>query len=142
MPSALLRPCLGDGGRCPELVASGRCPAHTRQVEQRRGSAHSRGYTSRYWVPFRARFSRMLLAAGIAPVCGASLPGGPSMAVSRCKAEGLLNNLQLELHHDPPLTIEERKDHRIVCNPLRVGWLCRSCHSAETRTQMNQGRVG
>lgn len=63
------------------------------------------------------------------------------MTDSRCKAEQRLNNRDLHLDHNPPLTAEERKDWRIVCQPLRVGWLCRACHSAKTRNEQNMGRV-
>jgi len=141
MPEALLRACPGDGGTCPELVSSGRCPAHTRQAEARRGSATSRGYNYHWSHVFRPLFSRMLIAAGIAPVCGAALPGGPAMADSQCKAAGRLVADHLHLDHDPPLRPEERHDRRSVEDPLRVGWLCTTCHNARTRRQMNAGVV-
>ena len=138
MPSALLRPCPGDGGRCPELVASGSCPKHARQVERRRGTASSRGYDSYWSKTFRPHFITLLIAAGLAPICGAALPGGPSMAYSRCAAEGVTNGRRLHLDHEPPLTTEERSDRRKVCDPKRVGFLCVACHSAKTLAEMGR----
>lgn len=133
-PSALLRACAHPG--CPELVESGSCPTHTRQAEQRRGSAASRGYDY-YWTSvFRPFFINLLIAAGIPPVCGAALPGGPSMAASRCRAEGRLEWRRLHLDHDPPLKDDERRDRKAVCNPMRVGFLCWRCHSAKTVQEM------
>jgi hypothetical protein len=135
MPAALLRPCAELG--CPALVPSGpwsskRCPDHQRAQEQRRGSASSRGYTSA-WSAFRRRFIGLLVSAGIAPVCGASLPGGPDLtSVSVCRRAGVLNDQKLHLHHEPPLTDAERQDARAVLDKHRVGFLCERCHNAET----------
>jgi hypothetical protein len=58
------------------------------------------------------------------------------MRESRCRAEGLVNNRDLHLHHDPPLTAAERKNKRAVEDPMRCGLLCRSCHSAATARAM------
>lgn len=143
MPSALLKPCAEPGG-CPELVEEGRCATHERKRERFRGSASSRGYTWE-WTKFRARFKEQLIAAGIAPVCGAALPGGPSGADSRCMAEGVLEDQRLHLDHSPPLKREERPamagHRRFIDDPLRVRFLCASCHSAVTATQMAEGIV-
>lgn len=139
MPSALLRVCLEPG--CPALVESGRCPAHARHVERRRGSAASRGYDSYWSRVFRPGFVRALIAAGVAPVCGAALPGGPRMDDSACRQAGLLNDHDLHLDHDPPLRSEERSDRRAVCDPLRVGLLCASCHSRKTQREQQAGLV-
>lgn len=138
MPAALLRACSEPGG-CPELVESGRCPKHQRQTEQRRGTATSRGYDSYWSKVFRPRFMRLLIAAGVAPVCGAALPGGPAMTASTCKAQGLLNDRHLHLDHDPPLRPEERGDRRAVCDPLRVGFLCRADHARKTQREQQTG---
>lgn len=140
MPTALLRPCSEPGG-CPELVESGRCPTHARQRERWRGTATARGYTSHWSKVFRPRFIRMLLAAGVAPVCGASLPGGPAMTASTCKAQGFLNDQRLHLHHDPPLRPEERGDRRTVEDPMRCGLLCAADHSRETQREQQTGLV-
>jgi len=103
---AAFRPCATPG--CPELVPSGPCPR------------------------FRRRFVADLVWAGIAPVCGATLPGGPAMTASACQRDGRLTGTRLHLHHDPPLTDAERGDVAAVCDPRRVGFLCESCHNAET----------
>lgn len=56
MPVAAPKPCSWPG--CHALVAGGgRCDEHRRQVEQRRGSAHERGYTSA-WAKARAAWLR------------------------------------------------------------------------------------
>lgn len=142
VPSALLRGCATIG--CPELVEHGHCPDHARAQESRRGTASSRGYTSHWSKVFRPSFIRQLIAAGIPPVCGAALHGGPRMADSYCRARNVLNDQHLHLDHDPPLRDDERSDRRAVENPMRVGLLCRSCHSAKTireRTAANITRV-
>jgi len=138
LPAALLTGCPGDGdGRCPQLVEPGqRCPAHTRRPYDRyRGSASSRGYGAT-WRAFKERFRQRLIAAGIMPACGASLPTGPVMTASRCRAEGFLNDQRLHLHHDPPLQADERRDRAAVEDENRVGYLCESCHAAETAREM------
>ena len=140
MPSALLKPCAVVG--CGELVAAGRCPVHARQIERYRGSAASRGYDAHWSTVFRPWFFRALVAAGILPVCGAALPGGPSMAASQCRASGRLNAQHLHLDHDPPLRRRERVDRRVVEDPRRVGLLCRSCHARKTLQEQQAGVVG
>lgn len=134
MPSALLRCCPSPG--CPELTTGGPCATHARVREQRRGSAASRGYGPK-WKAFRLRFSGLLIAAGVAPACGASLPGlGPNTnAFSQCAAEGRLETNRLHLDHEPPLTDEERADVRTVCDIRRVGFLCERCHTAKTNRE-------
>lgn len=134
MPSALLRACSSVG--CPNLSHGGPCQTCAKAREQRRGSAHTRGYT-RAWEGFRARFKRLLIAAGIAPVCGASLPDGPdTRRWSRClEQQGWLNDRQLHLDHEPPLTEAERANPKAVLDARRVGFLCQSCHAAKTMAQ-------
>jgi len=139
MPDALLKACPGEGGTCRELVASGRCQKHARQVEQHRGTATSRGYDSHWSKVFRPRFLRLLIAAGRAPVCGAALPGGPAMTSSTCKAQGLLNTRRLHLDHDPPLRPEERSDRRAVEDPMRCGLLCAVDHARKTQREQQAG---
>ena len=139
MPSALLRPCANPGG-CHELVESGRCKAHATEQDAARGSSAERGYDG-YWRRFIIWFRHQLIAKGIVPVCGAALSGGPSMADSQCRAQGLLNDHDLHLDHDPPLRPDERQDRRAVCNPLRVGFLCASCHARKTLRERQMGLV-
>ena len=134
MPTAAMRPCLGNChqvGRWPR----GRCPACSRQTERAKGTASSRGYGSR-WQAFRPRFIGELIKAGVLPICGAHLPGGPQTHDSQCQAEGIQNGDDLDFDHEPPLTDEERQDVRKVCDPLRIQLLCGSrCHAAKTRRQ-------
>lgn len=152
MPSAMLTACPHLG--CPELTEGGPCPEHARQRERFRGTASIRGYDSE-WTRFRRRFFDILIAAGFLPACGAALPGGPSMKDSRCAAAGLVNTVQLELDHDPPLTAAER-NHRTACVlpqcggksghsaflcANRVGLYCRSCHSRKTLREQQGGRA-
>jgi hypothetical protein len=81
-----------------------------------------------------ARFPSHLVVANVAPVCGATLPGGPQTTDSRCRSLGLLtfyNEDGTALHgdHVPPLRDEERHDRRAVCDPLRIQLLCAACHA-------------
>jgi 5-methylcytosine-specific restriction protein A len=50
---APLRRCVHQG--CPTLVKQGRCPAHEKTYDQRRGTAQERGYTYR-WHLARTQF--------------------------------------------------------------------------------------
>lgn len=127
-----LRPCLEAG--CPILVRAGRCAEH--ETAKRTGTLV---YNEQWWRNFRLRFFRMLLRAHITPACGATLPSGPRSTVSQCRAQGRLtgssaDGTDLHLHHDPPLTPDEVRDKRRVCDPFRIALLCRECHSLETRT--------
>jgi 5-methylcytosine-specific restriction protein A len=131
MPSAILRPCPGDGGRCPELVPAGRCARHARQIEQRRGSAASRGYGSS-WVWLRQKFREAIIRVGIAPVCGAKLPGAPVTPDSRCAAEGLVvgDGPRRGLHVDH--IVPHRGDPVLFKDLNNLQYLCHGCHSAKT----------
>lgn len=138
MPSAMLKACPGDGGTCPELVASGYCPAHTATAV--RGSAHARGYT-RAWQRFRLWFIQKLIAAGVVPVCGARWPGLPSTGDSRCQADGRLNDRRLHLDHTPPLTDAERRIERCVCDVARLQLLCQACHNAKSAREQSPSQT-
>jgi hypothetical protein len=134
VPAAMLRACAFPGG-CGELVESGRCKTHRLEVERQRGSAAARGYDA-HWSGFRKRFIARLIAADIAPACGASLPDGPNTrAFSQCAQEGRLTVDALHLDHEPPLTEAERGRRAAVEDPRRVGFLCPSCHSRKTRNE-------
>src|SRR5678816_587194 len=109
MPMAAPRAC-----RCGALLINGRCSTCARQKEQIRGTAHQRGYTFRYWQPFRKQFIAALVNAGIQPVCGAALPDGPVNRDSQCRDAGLLtfasaDGSSLHLDHEPPLEEWERR---------------------------------
>ncbi len=126
MPSAALRPCSGG---CGARVARGYCPSCRRT--QRRGTAHERGYTAA-WQRFRVWFIGSLVELGISPVCGATMPGGPSNIISQCAASGLRTGDRLHFHHEPPLTDAERDDPHAVMNPLRIVLACARCHNSAT----------
>lgn len=127
-----MRPCNQDG--CPNLTESRYCPAHAKAKDQQRGKTAERGYGG-HWQRFRIFFVGLLIAAGIAPVCGASLPTGPQTTDSQCKASGFLNSDDLHVDHEPPLEDWERRDVTRVCDPNRVQLLCRHCHNAKTKRQ-------
>ena len=136
MPMSPSRPC--STPRCPNLQP---CPTHARARDKARGTAHSRGYTYRDWIPFRRRFLAALVAAGIVPVCGAALPSGPSAQDSQCQQAGLLtftsaDGSSLHLDHDPALEDWERHDVRRVCDEARVVLLCQACHARKTAREM------
>ena len=140
MPTAALRACSRCGAR-----NAGPCPTCSRQNEQRRGTAHARGYTFRDWVPFRRRFLAALVEAGITPCCGASLPTGPRPDASQCRAAGLLtftsaDGSSLHLDHEPALHDYERKDPIAICDPNRIVLLCRACHGSKTAREADGGR--
>lgn len=131
MPEAALRPCPGN---CGAKVKSGRCPSCTTKVERRRGgSAWQRGY-DQHWNHFRSvTFPDLLVEAGLIPMCGVALPGGPAMRESMCKHAGFyVSGPGLQLHHDPPLQDWERDHPELMCDPMRCGYLCRACHTNAT----------
>ncbi|MES2341659.1 MAG: hypothetical protein V4597_08275 [Pseudomonadota bacterium] len=130
MPDAPLRPCAGG---CGALVRKGRCPTCAPEIDRRRGTASARGY-GQAWIAFRPVFIASLVAAGVMPVCGASLPAGPKTVHSACEIQGLLtfasaDGSSLHLDHEPPLRDEERTSRAAVCDPLRIQLLCASCHA-------------
>lgn len=125
MPTAAMRPCRVRG--CSTV---GPCATHSRskQTDERRGSASSRGYGAA-WARFRPQFRDMLTAAGIVPCCGAALPDGPQTQDSTCKAKGRVNFDELHFDHEPPLTDAERQSPSIVCDPRRIQLLCGADHN-------------
>lgn len=58
-----LRVCAESG--CPELTDQTRCPAHTRQREQQRGSREQRGYGTAH-RKLRARWARQVAKGTVA----------------------------------------------------------------------------
>lgn len=123
-----MRFCLEPG--CRALVDKGRCPAHRRQVDRQRVSAHDRGY-GRRWERFVRDFRSRLVALDIVPACGARLAPGPS-PWSLCAQQGLQIQEALDLDHDPPLEDWERKIPERVCDPSRVAFLCHRDHARKT----------
>lgn len=121
------------------MVSSGRCTACARTREAWRGSASARGYNAT-WTRFRTIFIGMLVALGIAPICGAALPDGPKTEDSMCRSQGLhtfasTDGSGLHLDHQPPLEEWERRDASKVCDPQRIQLLCHACHARKTAMQ-------
>jgi hypothetical protein len=133
MPTAPKRACPTCG-----LVITGKtCQTCARHQEQRRGTAHARGYTYRQWQPFRRKFIASLVYEGILPVCGAALPMGPVNRDSRCRDHGIdtftsADGSSLHLDHEPPLQAWERSDPSRVCDPTRIVLKCQACHQRKT----------
>jgi hypothetical protein len=128
MPWAPKRPCATPG--CSALVDRGYCPAHQHRRERQRRVTRELTYSETWWRAFRLQFVSLLVEAGVPPVCGAVLPGGPQTRLSRCQSSGLLTGTEIHLHHEPPLTDEEQRDRSKVCAIERIVLLCSACHNA------------
>ena len=116
-------PCTGTcgthTGNCPTITPGGRCPACTTAHEQRRGTAHSRGYGHHH----RTRFREQVLARD--PYCKLRLDG----------CQGLSTDAD---HH--PLTRRQLVDAGLDPNDPKHGrGLCHRCHSRETATHQPGG---
>ena len=116
-PMAPARPCAYSG--CRTLVrGAARCPEHQQQercrLEERRGSAASRGYGYRW---YKAR--RAFLAHSSHMWC--AICGFPTAAV--------------EVDHIRP----HRGDARLFWDQRNWQGICKSCHSRKTATE---GRWG
>ena len=107
MPNKPLRPCNHTG--CSQLVTSGYCEAHSKQVQKRydkqRGTAAERGYDSR-WQRFREIYMR----------------GHPLCAM--CEDKGYIVKADL-IHHKTPLDQggEKYADDNLMS-------VCSSCHES------------
>ena len=104
-----LRPCGHPG--CPELVQSGRCAKHTREKEQRRGSAASRGYSGQ-WVKVRDRYLKQF------PLC------------YRCQNKYNRVTAATLVHH-----IKRIRDAGPVLDTNNLMSLCVKCHDEIHRDQ-------
>lgn len=92
MPSAALRPCAEP--RCPELVKSGRCAKHAKQVDRARGTATERGYDWAWAKYSKARLQRL-------PVCGMREDGTLDAEHSRCVQQGRTTPAEVTDHIVP-----------------------------------------
>lgn len=132
MPTAALRPCAGN---CGAKVSHGRCPSCSRKQAATRRAGRTLTYAEPWWRAFRTAFVGLLQRQGIAPLCGAKLPDGPTHNPSLCKQQGLKtyasSHGSLHLHHEPALTEAEQADRSIVCDPNRIILLCDTCHNAD-----------
>ena len=130
MPLAPLRPCLGHG--CRALVRKGYCPACGTVREQRRGSAHARGYGSRW-----QKLSRWFRDEH--PYCGDREDGQPDTGDSQCRTEGRYTTgtrrAPHEVDHVRPVT---GRDDPMFFDVNALQTLCRTCH-ARKRQQESRG---
>ena len=139
-PAALQRPCATSG--CPNLVASGRCPActSTSSSDAQRGNATERGYGAD-WRKLRSAFRQMLINAGVLPVCGARLPNArPAPVHSRCAQEGrLLDDVQHARMHGTRLhtdhIIPHNGDDALRLDTLNLQLLCKDDHDRKTASE-------
>lgn len=118
MPTKPKRPCSYPG--CPELTVGQYCDKHQKQVtkayDQRRGSAASRGYDSR-WAKARKRYLREH------PLC------------VECLKAGKLTPGNVVDHKDP-----HKGDKVKFWTESNWQSLCKRCH--DTKTAKEDGRWG
>lgn len=109
----VMHPCNSPG--CPELVPHGtsRCPRHVTQMHredrERRGSARSRGYDSR-WERYRVTY---LLLHPLCIECAAGVPFTDGTPVTTVTAASVVDHI---LDHKGDLALFwDPKNHRAVC---------------------------
>lgn len=111
MPQKLKRPCNKPG--CPELTNNGYCDEHKKQKQQqqdeRRGTAHERGYTYR-WAQYSTLYRKKH------PLC------------VMCEREGKIVGSQ---HVDHIIAVRGAKDPMFWKEENHQA-LCQSCHSRKT----------
>ena len=110
MPPLPKRTCAWPG--CHTLVTSGKCPEHTKaerkQADERRGTAHERGYTAEW-----SRAAKAYIAAN--PLCVEHLRSGrvvPSRIVDH--------------------VVPHRGDRELFWDTENWQALCKPCHDAKT----------
>jgi 5-methylcytosine-specific restriction endonuclease McrA len=142
MAGALRRACATIG--CRNTTTKGStCPACTRHTDAARRSAAARGY-DREWDTLRRRFRWALLKAGIAPVCGARLPGARPAPASECWTAGALiddtrHRLRFGKGLDTDHIIPHRGDRVLFRDLLNLQLLCHREHSAKTLREQAHG---
>lgn len=113
MPSAPKKPCRWPG--CPALTEGRFCPAHTkrdrRAVDNRRGSAASRGY-DHHWQKYRPEYLRRH------PLC------------RTCAAAGRVTVATVVDH-----IIPHRGDMELFWDPTNHQPQCKKCHDIKTATE-------
>jgi 5-methylcytosine-specific restriction enzyme A len=111
LPSRVKRPCAHPG--CRELVEHGRCDKHKKQDQkqrdEQRGSAHERGYTSRW-----SKYSKWFLRQPENVFCKLQLPGCKN--ISEC-----VDHIQPVNGADDPLFFEpiNHQSACIHCNSVK-----------------------
>ena len=132
------RPPTPCAGQCGRLVSrAGRCPDCLRAFEARRRGNRSLRYCENWWMAFKKRWLGELVAAGIAPVCGATMVDGPRTNPSQCKAAGLLtfasrDGSALHFHHEPSLSEAEQTLRAAILDKNRIVLCCAECHNRAT----------
>lgn len=115
MPRAAPSPCRHRGCRALVRDGSGYCEAHRKvrqaEVDERRGSAASRGYGAK-WRAYREKYLRAH------PLCRV------------CQGKGFVVAATVVDHVEP-----HRGDHRLFWNPANHQPLCGPCHSAKTAAE-------
>jgi len=105
MPYAPLKPCAVSG--CPELVPSGRCSIHQRQVNSLREKSTARGY-DHAWRLFRAGFIQRH------PLCEDCLEG-VDCPIGTVRAAEEVHHV-IKISDDPSLKFVE-SNCRSLCKP-------------------------
>ena len=125
MPAALLRQCSHPGG-CPELVESGRCPAHSRQADRARAVKGAPKENWRWgswrWRKFSERFRHQY------PFCGMRPPEAPATADSQCQRKGVVTPAK-DVDHIIQVT---GLDDPLCFAASNLQALCKACHSGKT----------
>jgi 5-methylcytosine-specific restriction protein A len=123
MPSALLKPCTFPGG-CPELTPGGPCVRHRREREQRRGSAASRGYDSRW-----ARYSQAWIRKH--PRCGERADGQLHAEHSKCVQASIITALGMPRVVMVTDHIRASKQGGAFWDSANHQTLCRRCNTVK-----------
>ncbi len=119
MPTGAPHPCTAPG--CPALVRGrGRCDAHERKAEARRGSWRDRGYSSRKWDgPNGIRLTH-LRGHPLCVACAAENPPRVTPA----------NTVDHRVSWQSGETEAERT--RLFEDPSNLDSMCASCHGKKT----------
>jgi 5-methylcytosine-specific restriction enzyme A len=107
--------------RCPscrQLVTGRRCQACVRQADQRRGTAHERGFTSQ-WAGFSTAWRNRY------PLCGERADGRLYAEHSRCVQQGLEVPAECVDHIDGHSRPDDRET---FYDPRRLQSLCLDCN--------------
>jgi hypothetical protein len=140
LPDLLTRACTTYG-----CAHASPCPVHGREAKRhayddRRGSASSRGYGSR-WRKFTEWYRHELQRHGIQPLCGARIPGAPQTTDSDCQSQGLITIGRIVDHIVP---VQSATDANFY-NPMGMQLLCdgvtgRGCHDRKRQRERHHAR--
>ena len=122
MPTRPLAPCatpLCSG----KATIRGRCPGCAGRYDRSRGTAHQRGYTTR-WSRAAAAFRRKF------PLCGMRVDGQQHGEHSRCTREGIVTAGQAVDHIRP-----HKGSDTLFWDRSNWQTLCQTCHAVKTATE-------